>query len=89
MGISVTYDPRFHTFDSWASLMTEAYASQQLQIPHENMNWQDWAVGMSGIDIFSNQGMSNPYQYDDWQTWAEQTVNVIQGITNEGNNILI
>jgi hypothetical protein len=89
MGISVTYDPRFHTFESWASLMTEAYASQQLQIPHENMNWQDWAVGMSGIDIFSNQGMPNPYQYADWQTWAEQTVNVIQGITNEGNNILI
>lgn len=85
MTIALTYDPRFHTFESWASLMTEAYSEQQLQVPNAEMNWQDWGVGMCGIDIFSNQGMPNPYQYDNWQTWAEHTVNVIQGIKNEGN----
>jgi hypothetical protein len=89
MSISLTYDPRFHTFESWAVLMTEAYASQQLQIPNEALNWQEWAVGMSGIDIFANQGMPNPYQYDNWQTWAEHTINIINSPKDEGNNIIL
>lgn len=85
MTIALVYDPRYHTFESWAALMTEAYAGQQLQIPTEEMNWQDWAVGMTGIDIFANQGLPNPYLFGDWQSWAEATVNAVnqKPVTNE------
>ncbi|NDB57612.1 hypothetical protein EB001_04110 [bacterium] len=88
MAISLVYDPRYHTFESWASLMVEAYAAQQLQIPTGDTNWQDWAAGMCAIDIFSNQGLPNPYQADTWDNWAAQTVNIVNAPTNEGNNIL-
>ena len=85
MTIALVYDPRYHTFESWASLMVEAYAAQQLQIPSSEDNWQSWAVGMSGIDIFSNQGLPNPYLFGDWQSWAEATVNAVnqRPVTND------
>ena len=45
MTISLVYDPRYHTFQSWASLMCEAYAGQQLQIPSDNEDeWKSWAA---------------------------------------------
>jgi hypothetical protein len=36
------YDPRFHTFESWASLMVELYAEQQLEIPTAATDWKQW-----------------------------------------------
>ena len=36
---ALVYDPRFHTFESWSSLMCEAYAPQQLQIGVTEENW--------------------------------------------------
>jgi len=85
MTIALVYDPRYHTFESWASLMVEAYSAQQLEIPSGAENWQAWAVGMSGIDIFANQGLPNPYLFGDWQAWAEATVNAVnqRPITND------
>lgn len=85
MTIALVYDPRYHTFESWASLMVEAYAAQQLEIPSNADNWQAWGAGMSGIDIFANQGLPNPYVFDNWQSWAEATVNAVnqKPITNE------
>lgn len=87
MSIALVYDPRNHTFESWASLMVEAYAAQQLQIPSENTNWQDWSAGMCAIDIFASQGLPNPYQFDSWDNWASQTVGIVNSPKNEGNNI--
>ena len=75
--VAQVYDPRFHTFDSWASLMCELYAGQQLSIPYEGMNWQDWASGLLAIDVFTNEGIPGPYVFDDWQEWAQQVVNAV------------
>lgn len=75
----LVYDPRFHTFESWACLMCEQYSTQQLQIPDQNTNWQDWAVGVKAIDLFNNQAIPSPYDFAEWQNWAEALVNVMNG----------
>ena len=78
MTISLVYDPRYHTFQSWASVMCEAYAGQQLQIPSDNEDeWKSWAVGLNAIDVFSNNAIPDPYQFEDWQDWASAVVNVV------------
>ena len=64
------YDPRYHTFDSWASLMCEAFAGNQLEIPSPTTLWQSWAVGLKGIDLFNNSQVPDPYIYDSWDQWA-------------------
>ena len=73
--IAVVYDPRFHTWESWASLMVEAYAPQQLAIP--DGDWKTWAAGLKAIDVFSNEAIPGPYVYDNWQDWASALVNAI------------
>ena len=44
--ISLVYDPRYHTFESWASLMVEAYSTQQLAIP--DGDWKTWSASLYG-----------------------------------------
>jgi hypothetical protein len=75
MALALVYDPRNHTFDSWASLMVEAYAGQQLCIPSGEATWKDWAAGINAIDIFMNEAIPNPYQFEKWSDWAEALVN--------------
>lgn len=75
MALALVYDPRYHTFDSWASLMVEAYAGQQLSIPSGEATWKDWAAGINAIDIFTNEAIPNPYQFEKWSDWAEALVN--------------
>jgi hypothetical protein len=78
MSLAIVYDPRFHTFESWAALMCEAYGSQQLAIPHEsNIDWKLWANGLRGIDTFANEAIPGPEIFDDWQEWAEALVNAV------------
>ena len=77
MALALVYDPRWHTFDSWASLMVEAYASQQLSIPDQNTDWQAWGQGLLAIDIFANEAIPNPALFDDWQAWAQALVNAV------------
>lgn len=77
MALAVIYDPRGHTFDSWASLMCEAYADQQLEIPNERTDWRLWGEGLKGIDTFSVDGIPAPSAFEDWQLWAQSLVNVI------------
>jgi hypothetical protein len=74
---SQIYDPRYHTFESWASLMCELYAVQQLAIPDANTDWKEWASGLKAIDVFTNEGIPGPSIYDDWQEWAEALVNAV------------
>lgn len=57
---SQVYDPRYHTFESWASLMCELYAVQQLAIPDANTDWKEWAAGLKAIDVFTNEGIRAP-----------------------------
>lgn len=71
------YDPRMHTFESWAALMCEAYAQQQLQIGVSEDNWKDFAAGMKAIDIFQNEAIPGPYVFENWYDWAEAVVNAV------------
>ena len=68
---ALIYDPRFHTFESWASLMCELYAAQQLAVPDAQTDWKIWGNGLSAIDVFSNEAIPRTDQFDDWHDWAE------------------
>lgn len=76
----IIYDPRFHTFESWASLMVELYAAQQLEIPTAQTDWKKWGNGIKAIDVFTNEGIPNTDEYDNWQDWAAALVNAINRI---------
>jgi len=75
--MALVYDPRYHTFESWASLMVEQYAAQQLEIPNANTDWKEWGQGLKAIDVFSNEAIPGTRNYDDWQEWAAQLVNAV------------
>jgi hypothetical protein len=82
LNTNLVYDPRYHTFESWASLMCEQYAAQQLCIPDATTNWKDWASALKAIDVFANEGIPGPFIYDDWQEWAEALVNSVNPAVN-------
>lgn len=75
--MALVYDPRYHTWDSWAALMVEAYGAQQLEIPGSEDDWKSWAAGFVGIDVFVKDGVPSPYVFDDWKDWASELVNVV------------
>ena len=75
--VSLVYDPRAHTFVSWASLMCELYATQQLSIPNDSTDWKEWASGLKAIDVFTNEGIPGPYIFDNWMDWAEAVVGAV------------
>jgi hypothetical protein len=77
MTIALVYDPRYHTFDSWAALMCEAYSGQQLQIPGPDVEWKSWAAGLKAIDIFANEAIPEPYSFDDWNDWAAAVIGAV------------
>lgn len=77
MTIALIYDPRYQTFESWAALMCEAYAGQQLQVPGPDLDWKSWGVGLKAIDIFANEGIPDPYGFDEWFDWAAALVNAV------------
>jgi len=77
MALALIYDPRGHTFESWASLMVEAYAAQQLAIPDQFTDWKSWGQGLLAIDVFANEAIPNPALFDDWQLWAQTLVNAV------------
>jgi len=82
MALAVVYDPRFHSWDSWASLMCEAYAGQQLAFPAGEEHWQEWAAGLKAIDVFTNEGIPGPYIYNKWQDWAAALVGAVNQPTS-------
>lgn len=82
MSVALIYDPRFHTFESWACLMCELYASNQLQVPILEMDWKSWAAGLKAIDVFANEAIPEPYGFDDWQDWASAVVGAVNPRTN-------
>ena len=82
LNTNLVYDPRYHTFESWASLMCELYAVQQLAIPDANTYWKEWASGLKAIDVFTNEGIPGPFIYDDWHEWAEALVNAVNPSVN-------
>lgn len=85
MALALVYDPRYHTFQSWASLMCEAYGGQNLQIPSDDLPWQDFAAGIRGIDLFVNEQAPNPYLFENWEDWASALVNQVNANINQTN----
>jgi hypothetical protein len=73
----VIYDPRYMSWDAWASLLVEAYGSQQLTIPTNEAEWKEWADGLRGIDIFANDAVPSADGFDDWRDWAFALVNAV------------
>lgn len=77
MQLALVYDPRYHTWDSWSSLMVEAYSAQQLGINVPEDDWRHWAEGINAIDIFANEAIPSPQYYANWQDWAAALVNAV------------
>ena len=77
MELGLVYDPRGHTFETWSSLMVEAYADQQLQMGLTENNWQDFARSMLAMELFNNSAMPQPETFLKWNDWAEAVVNVV------------
>ena len=73
----LVYDPRGHTFDSWACLMVEAYAAQQLEIPSATTDWKIWGDGIRAIDVFANEAIPMTDNFPDWQEWAQALMNAV------------
>lgn len=74
-------DPRFHTFESWACLMCELYAAQDLEIPNRLTDWRKWGDGLGSIDVFTNEAIPRTDQYEEWSEWAEAMVNAVNPST--------
>lgn len=64
------YDPRYHSFESWASLMCEQYAANQLSIPTLFTDWKEWGDGLKAIDVFVNEAVPSTDDYSNWEDWA-------------------
>ena len=75
--VALVYDPRGHTFDSWASLMCELYAAQNIEIPSPFTDWKKWGNGIRAIDVFANEAIPMTDNFDDWYKWAEELVNAV------------
>ena len=82
MALSLVYDPRGHSFESWSALMVEAYAGQQLQINVPENKWHEFAVGISGNPLFQENAIPDPYFYKNWQDWAQELVNAVNPSVN-------
>ena len=76
-GVGLIYDPREHTFDSWASLMCELYATQQLSIPAADTDWRVWGESLKAIDVFTNEAIPGTSNFTSWQDWAQAVVGAV------------
>lgn len=81
MAQPLIYDPRFHTFESWASLMVEQYAEQQLEIPTADTDWRAWANGLLAIGFFTAEAAPMPELFDDWADWAAALIGAVNAGT--------
>lgn len=74
---ALVYDPRFHTFESWAALMVELYSPQQLEIPTVHTDWRLWGNGIKAIDVFVNEAIPSTDAFDNWFDWAMELMNAV------------
>lgn len=71
------YDPRYHSFISWASLMVELYAQLQLEIPDENTDWRAWGNGLFNLGFFSNESVPKTEEFENWYDWAQAVIGAV------------
>jgi len=81
MAQALVYDPRFHTFESWAALMVEQYAAQQLEIPTADTDWKLWGNGIKAIDVFTNEAIPSTDNYENWNDWAAALLGAVNPST--------
>lgn len=81
MAQELVYDPRFHTFESWAALMVELYAAQQLEIPTSQTDWKLWGNGIKAIDVFTNEAIPSTDNYENWFDWAAALMGAVNPST--------
>ena len=81
MAQALVYDPRFHTFESWAALMVELYAAQQLEIPTAQTDWKLWGNGIKAIDVFTNEAIPSTDNYENWNDWAAALLGAVNPST--------
>jgi hypothetical protein len=79
---AIIYDPTGHTFESWACLMVELYAAQQLEIPDSRTDWKLWGNGIRAIDVFANEAIPMTDAFGDWQEWAQALINAVNPSTS-------
>ena len=77
MAQPLVYDPRYHTFESWAALMVEQYAAQNLEIPSQITDWKAWGNGIKAIDVFTNEAIPSTDNYANWFDWAAALLGAI------------
>lgn len=73
----LVYDPRFHTFETWAALMCEQYAGQNLEIPGSLTDWKLWGNGLKAIDVFTNEAIPNTDDFKNWDDWAAAVLSAV------------
>lgn len=81
MAQPLIYDPRYHTFESWAALMCEQYAPQQLEIPTADTDWKLWGNGIKAIDVFTNEAIPDTDKYENWNDWASALLGAVNPST--------
>jgi len=78
---ALIYDPRYHTFESWAYLMVELYGAQNLSIPDAMTDWKIWGNGLGAIDVFSNEAIPMTDNFENWMDWAQALVAAVNPST--------
>lgn len=73
----IIYDPRGHDFVSWASLVTELFAANQMPYPTPQTDWREWGLSLYGAGVFAQDSTPDPYDFADWQDWAQRLVSII------------
>lgn len=73
----LVYDPRYHSFESWASLMVEQYAAQQLEIPTVSTEWKLWGNALKAIDVFANEAIPQTDDFENWSDWAAALLSAV------------
>lgn len=73
----LVYDPRYHSFESWASLMVEQYAAQQLEIPTVSTDWKMWGNALKAIDVFANEAIPQTDDFENWSDWAAALLSAV------------
>ena len=82
MAQPLVYDPRYHTFESWAALMCEQYAAQNLEIPTHLTDWKSWGNGIKAIDVFTNEAIPSTVNFENWYDWAAALLGAINPATS-------
>ena len=75
---NIVYDPRYHTFESWASLMCEANANHGLISDVVEDNWLEWAEQFINVTDIAKDGAISPSIFVTWDGWATALLNVAQ-----------